>query len=105
LGGSWIGEIFDWNGVSSETCNLLWRGPGVTAVGRWYPWLVWKWWDSWGLWWAEEGGEGILAGVLREDGDVVVPLGLGGLVGGQGGGIFSLGDGTGGVGGQGNLGW
>lgn len=46
-----------------------------------------------------------MAGVLREDGNVVVPGGLGGLVGGQGGGIFSLGDGTGGVGGQGNLGW
>jgi hypothetical protein len=29
--------------------------------------LVWKWWDHWSLWWAEEGGEGVLLGVLLED--------------------------------------
>jgi len=46
-----------------------------------------------------------LAGVLLEDGDVVIPGGLGGLVGGQGVGVFGCGDDTGGVGGLGNLGW
>jgi len=46
-----------------------------------------------------------LAGVLLEDGNVVVPGGLGGAVGGQSCSVFSCGDDTGGVGGLGNLGW
>jgi len=46
-----------------------------------------------------------LAGVLLEDGNVVVPGGLGGAVGGQGAVVFGKGGDTGGVLGLGNLGW
>jgi len=46
-----------------------------------------------------------LAGVLREDGNVVVPGGLGGLVGGQGLVVGGEGLVTGGPVGLGNHGW
>jgi len=51
-----------------------------TGIGSWSPWEVWKWWNGWGFWWAESGGEGVHLGVLGEDGDVVVPDGLLGVV-------------------------
>lgn len=51
-----------------------------TGIGGWSPWEVWKWWNGWSFWWAESGGEGVHLGVLAEDGDVVVPDGLGGVV-------------------------
>lgn len=52
----------------------------VTRVCCWSPWEVWKWWDGWSFWWAECGGESVHLGVLAEDGNVVVPDGLGGVV-------------------------
>jgi hypothetical protein len=52
----------------------------VTGVCCWSPWEVWKWWDGWSFWWAEGGGESVHLGVLAEDGNVVVPDGLGGVV-------------------------
>jgi len=56
------------------------RGFDVAGVRGWQPWQAGKWWDGWSLWWAEEGGEGVGLGVLLEDGDVVIPGGLGGGV-------------------------
>jgi hypothetical protein len=67
--------------------------------------LVWKWWDGWSLWWAEEGGEGVLLGVLLEDSDVGIPGGLGGVVGAEGGGVLEGECSTRGVDGLGDLGW
>ena len=70
--------------------------------------MGWEWWDGWGLWWAEGGGEGVGLGVLGEDGDVGVPVGLGGGVSGDGGGVSTSGTVkgvTGGPGGDGGLGW
>jgi len=52
--------------------------------------LLWKWWNCWGLWWAEEGGEGVGLVVLLEEGDVVIPGGLGGVVGPKVGVVFVL---------------
>jgi len=46
-----------------------------------------------------------LGGVLLEDGNVVVPGGLGGGVGGQGSAVFGCGADTGGVLDLGNLSW
>ena len=87
---------------------LCWSLLDVTAIGAWDPWLGWEWWDGWGLWWAEGGGEGVGLGVLGEDGNVSVPVGLGGVVRGDGGGVSTSGTVkgvTGGPGGGGDLGW
>lgn len=71
----------------------------------WLPWHAWEWWDSWGLWWSEGGGESVNLGVLGEDGNVVVPGGLGTVIAGLGG-TVSGGDGlTHGVVVDGNLEW
>jgi hypothetical protein len=70
--------------------------------------LGWERWHGRGLWWAEGGSEGVGLGVLGEDGDVVVPVGLGGVVGGDGGfvGTAAAVKGvSGGPGGGGDLGW
>jgi len=80
----------------------------VTGISAWDPWLGWEWWDGWGLWWAEGGGEGVGLGVLGEDGNVSVPVGLGGVVRGDCGGVSTGGTVkgvTGGPGGGGDLGW
>jgi len=77
----------------------------VAIIGIWFPWHVWHWWDGWGLWWAEEGGEGVGLGVLLEEGDVVVPHGLGGVVGALAGHVQSLLGGSGGPDSLGYLGW
>jgi len=70
--------------------------------------LGWEWWHGWGLWWAESGGEGVGLGVLLEDGDVGVPVGLGGGVSGDGGSISTsatVKSVTGSPGGLSNLSW
>jgi len=69
---------------------LFWCGIYVAGVRGWQPWHAGKWWDSWRLWWAEEGGEGVGLGVLLEEGDVVIPGGLGGGVVGGGSGVFPI---------------
>jgi len=56
-------------------------GSYIAGVGVWFPRHVWHWWDGWCLWWAEEGGEGVSFGIFLEEGDVVIPHGLGGVVG------------------------
>ena len=66
--------------VFSKVCGLDGGLLLETRVFCWSPWEVWKWWDSWSFWWAEGGGESVHLGVLAEDGNVVVPDGLGGVV-------------------------
>jgi len=80
----------------------------VTGIGAWDPWLGWEWWHGWGLWWAESGGEGVGLGVLLEDGDVGVPVGLSGGVSGDGGSVRTCSTVKGVTsrpGGGGDLGW
>lgn len=55
----------------------------ATRVSSWSPWQIWKRWDSWSFWWAECCCESIHLGVLGEDGNVVVPNSLGGVVRGN----------------------
>jgi len=85
--------------------DLLGGGFDVAGVGVWFPRHVWHWWDGWCLWWAEEGGEGVGLGVLFEEGDVVIPHGLGGVVGALAAHVQSLLGGSGGPDGLGDLGW
>ena len=103
--GSWGGDEGWDGGRRLVACNLFGGGPDVAAVVGWHPWRVWKWWDGWGLWWAEEGGEGVLLGVLLEDSDVGIPGGLGGVVSAEGGGVLAGERATGGPDGLGDLGW
>lgn len=103
--GSW-GGYKSWNGWGSRVGgDLGGGGSDVTVVGGWHPWLVWKWWDGWSLWWAEEGGEGVLLGVLLEDSDVGIPGGLGGVVSAEGGGVLEGERSSRSVDGLGDLGW
>jgi len=81
------------------------RGLDVAGVRGWQPWHARKWWESWRLWWAEEGGEGVGLGVLLEEGDVVIPGGLGGGVVAHRGGVERFLGSSLGMGGLSDLSW
>lgn len=105
--GGWVGAgSKNFCGVRLIVDLLLGSGsPDVAGVRGWHPWQAGKWWDSWRLWWAEKSGEGIGLGVLLEDGDVVIPGGLGRCVAVFGSGVFPLLVCSGGMDGLGNLSW